>query len=390
MTNVRQFGRLFGLLSSSLVLAAACGGAKPVAKPVAKKVEVKKPVAKPETEEDRERKRHDAAVAIIPDGSNCLPAALKDDKAARLELAEISGDLVLCAIDTDGTRLLGAMGCWKIDKASGGLTYQAAAPLPGHGFDVKLDDRCARGYCLPKEATVPDDKLAHIAWNLDGTKVAVLVGTDVHLFDAASKAHASTFSVKGDKGVSNSPTAVHFVGDQVFVEGVDAGPFAAVWQFKADGTAVGPIQALGGKDPKAVSTYGGSFSILDKGRVAVAEQGYTTVTTLELDTGKRSKLVRKLGKAPCKAAELDAFWLDSGGEISPKCKDYLTGTFSALVGAPMVGGAKNFLAVLRGPRLGELAVIDPKTLAEKKAIKLAWCTGAESKDAAKPEGDAKE
>jgi len=31
---------------------------------------------------------------------------------------------------------------------------------------------------------------------------------------------------------------------------------------------------------------------------------------------------------------------------------------------------------LRGPRLGELAVIDAKTLAEKKSIKMPWCDAA--------------
>jgi hypothetical protein len=49
-----------------------------------------------------------------------------------------------------------------------------------------------------------------------------------------------------------------------------------------------------------------------------------------------------------------------------------------LMGATAVAGAKNFLVLLRGDRLGELGVLDAKSLAEKKAIKLPWCEGKES------------
>src|SRR5205807_8706091 len=122
----------------------------------------------------REKKRRALAAAIVPEGSPCLPAALKDDNAPRLELAAVKGEAVICAIDGDRTRLLGPVGCWKIDLKEGKLAYQEPAPLPGRGLDVQIDDRCARGFCLPKEAKPPTTKVAHIAWNLDGTKVAVL------------------------------------------------------------------------------------------------------------------------------------------------------------------------------------------------------------------------
>ena len=42
--------------------------------------------------------------------------------------------------------------------------------------------------------------------------------------------------------------------------------------------------------------------------------------------------------------------------------------------------------VLRGPRLGELGVLDAKSLDEKKAIKLPWCEGGERKEADEREG----
>ena len=353
----------------------ACGGDDKKKKTTPKTTKAKKndPPPKGETEEDRARAREKAAHAIVPEGSSCLPMALKGAKAPKLTLAAIGADAVVCAIDTDAETLLGPIACWKVDLASGELAYQPGKPLPGRGFSVSLDNSCARGYCLPKSAKISGNT-AHIAWNLDGSKVVVVAGEEAHIFDAESKEHESKFALRGDKGLTNDPSGVHWLGDTIFVEGTDAGPYSAVWVFKSDGTPVGPIQGIGSKDPKPLSTYGGSFSLLDKNRVAIAEQGFSTVTIFEADSGKRAKLVRKLGKAPCKSDELDAFWHDQEG-ASGKCKDYMTKNFGHLIGAEAVAGSKNFLVLLRGNRAGELAVLDSKTLAEKKAIKLPWCEG---------------
>jgi hypothetical protein len=360
-----------------LALISCGGGSKksPKKPPVVKN---DPPPTKPaETEEDREKKRVAAAHALVPEGASCLPQGLKENTAPRLELAAIGSDAVVCALDTDEARLLGSVACWKIDLTSGALTYAPDVKMVGRGISVLLDDRCARGFCLPKDAKAPASKIARMAWNGDGSKVAVLVGDDLHIYDASSKAHESSFSIRGDKGVTNDPAAVHWVGDVLFVEGTDQGPFAAVWAFKADGTPVGGIEAIGAKDGKPISTFGGSFSLLDKTRVAVAEQGFSTLTVYETATGQRSKLVRKLTKPPCKNDEVDAYWKDENDKVGAKCKDALQKSFGALQGATAVAGSKNFLVMLRGPRLGELAVMDAKTLAEKKAIKLPWCTGGD-------------
>ena len=350
----------------------ACGGGdkKEVKKPVAKKDTNTAP--KKETDEDREQKRTAAAHALIPAGSTCLPASLKEAGAPLLEVAAINSELVVCAVDVDPDRLLGPVACWKVDlKASPiGLAYIPAAPIPGRGIAVKLDDRCARGYCLPKDAKLPADNVAHMTWHPDGAKVAVVVGDDLHLFDAASKAHEKTFSIRGEKGVTGNPTAVHWVGDVLYVEASDNAT-SAVYAFKADGTAIGAIEAIGTTKP--ASTVGGSFSILDKNRVAIAEQGFSTMTIYEGDTGKRSKLVRKLTKPPCKADELTAYWAGNEG-VGPKCKDHMTKNFDHLIGATAVAGSKSLVVTLRGPRLGELGLVDPKSLAEKSSLKLPWCS----------------
>lgn len=359
---------------------AACGGGN-------KKPEVKKPVEevqapppKVETEEDRQAKRLEKAHEIVPDGSKCLPVALKEDGAPQLQLAAVGTDAIVCAVDKDKDRLLGSVGCWKVDLATGSLEYQAPAPLPGMNVDVNLDDHCARGFCLPKDAKVAGTGPAHLSWNLDKSKVAVLVGDEVHVFDAASKSQETSFSIRGDKGLTNDPVGIHFVGDMIFVEGADQGPNEAVWGFKAaDGTPIGPIMALGGKEEKPVSIYHGSFSVLDKNHVGLAAQGMETLTSYEVDTGKRTKLVRKLPKVSCKPTELDAFWKD-GDKVTDKCRASIMKASGYLMGADAVMGSKSLLVLLRDSRLGELAVLDAKTLAEKKAIKMPWCEGAAADD----------
>jgi hypothetical protein len=178
--------------------------------------------------------------------------------------------------------------------------------------------------------------------------------------------------------VSNTPRAVAWIGGTFFIEGMDDGPFAAVWAFKEDGTAVGAIEALGAKEPKALSTYGGSFLVLDKERVAISEHGLTTLTTYDVATGKRAKITRKVPKPPCKPAEIESFWLEDLEKVPAKCKDALARDFGPFVGADALAGKNNHLFALRGPRMGELAVIEPKALTEKKdkLIKLAFCDAA--------------
>jgi hypothetical protein len=351
-----------------LVSTACGGGGKSVAKPTGR--DTKPAPTHPDTEADREQKRHAAALAIVPEGSKCLPVALKSEGAPQLQLAAIGKDPILCAIDTDKSRALGPVGCWKVDVTSGALDYQEPQPLPGHGFVVKLDDHCARGYCVPGDAK----GTALIAWNLDGSKVAMLAGDDVHLFDAKTKQHQSAFSIRGDKGVPNDPIGLSYVGDQLFVEGADQGASSAVWQLKEDGTKVGPLVAIGVKDGKPISTWHGTFSVLDPTTVGISERGMENLHTLQVETGARAKLVRKIGKLACKPEEVDAYWHD-GDKVTDTCRETIQKNYGYLLGATAVAGSKSFLVLLHGARLGELGVFDKKSLAEneKKLIKLPWC-----------------
>lgn len=377
---VRSSGKLAHLLLfTASVTLAGCGGAKPTKKPVVKAAKVKAPKPKKETEEDREAKRLALAHELVPDGSTCLPATLKGEEAPELQLAAIGPDAVVCAVDTTSSQLLGPVGCWTVNVADSTLAYRSPAPMPGRGYSVTLNDGCARGFCLPGK---PKLDTAHMVWSSDGGKVAVLAGDEVHLFATDGKAHESTFTIRGDKGVTNEPFAIHWLGETIFVEGKDAGPFSAVWAYKTDGTIIGPIEAIGGKTPTPVSTHGGSFLLLDKTHVGVAEKGYSTVTIYDAGTGQRSKLVRKVATPACKAAELEGWW-QTGADVSAKCKPQVDKAFGHLIGATAVMGKTSVVTLLRGPRLGEIGVLDAKTLVEKKVIKLPWCA-----DAAADEGTA--
>ncbi len=368
---------------SSMGACGGGGGKKVVKKPVDTGKTTKARPPKKETEADREAKRMAYAHSFAAEGSTCLPVSAKESGGAHLEIAQVGDDAVVCAVDTDASRFAGVLACWKVDLASGALAYTAAVALPGHDTPVKLDERCARGYCLPAEAQLPGDGIAHMAWSTDNAKVAVLAGTDVHLFDVGSKAHESSFSIAGDKGPAET-TAIHWVGDDVFVQGAAGEQAAHVWVFKQDGTAVGTVDDM--KTSRPLSTTGGAFLALDKDRIAIAERGFTTLTTYAVKDGARAKVNRKLPKGACKPTEIESFWKGSTEGLAPKCVDYLARTFAHLNGADALAGSRNFLVLLQGTRLGELAVMDAKTLAEGRVIKLPWC-GADAGDDGEPKSE---
>jgi len=349
-----------------------CGGKSPPPAPTST-VKVEAPPPKPATPAELEAKRVAAAQAIVPDGSTCVPAALKDNKAVRLELGADGSAALVCAVDADASRALGTIGCWSVDlsKPTGGLTYTGVDPLPGHDVTVALAGRCALGLCLPDDVKLGDAKSVHLALSFGGTQAVMLVDDTVHVFDVATKQHLSSFSVHGDKGVAGTPLAIYAIDQTVFVQAGDTASAGAVWMFASDGTAKGAITPIGKTDPVAVPV--GSFAVLDKKSVGLAERGFEVLHTYEVATGKRAKLVRKVAKTSCKPTEIDAYWT-GGDKVTDKCREGMDKNYAHLTGASVVAGQTNFLVMLRGDRLGELVVLDAKSLAEKKSIKLPWCS----------------
>ena len=388
MLRSNRFAWVLALVvGSSLV---ACGGGsskqdtkKPAATKTTKK---KKPTtAKKETEEDRAKKRDAAAEELVASGSTCLPTSLKDPSSKlTLELGAVGSEAIVCAMDNDPDRLLGAAGCWTIDLSSSGLVFRDRNAIPGRGYPAAVNNGCVRGYCAPKDQELGDK--AMIAWSLDGKQTAVLAGEHVHLFDAESKELSKSValhdSAHGDKALPGEATGLWFVGDTLFLQGGEAGK-ASIWMYKTDGSAVGPLLGLGKGNPPVEMAHG-SFSVLDKDRVAVAERGFSTLTIFEVGTGKRSKLVRKVSAGPCRSAQVESFFSPEPGEIPAKCLTHLKKSYDAFTHTTMVAGSKNFLGALGADRVGELAVIDSKNLSEKRSIKLPWCeAGAGAEPAAK-------
>src|SRR4029077_185914 len=76
------------VLALGLVAACGGGGKKTPVKPTSDGT-AKQPDGPAETEAEREKKRHALAVAIVPEDSKCLPPALKEDNAPRLDFAAI-------------------------------------------------------------------------------------------------------------------------------------------------------------------------------------------------------------------------------------------------------------------------------------------------------------
>jgi hypothetical protein len=387
---------LIGIICFGFVLTAACGGGPDKKKkPTKPKTGNTKPkvVDKPETEADREKKRLAAALEIVPDGTNCLPATLKPAELAPiLEIGVLDGAPVMCAIDTDEGRLLGPVACWTLSLQSGELTYRAPASLPGRSYPVRIDGTCARGFCLPDDVAIPSPPIAHIAWSQGGDKVALAIAGDapeVHIFGAEDQAHQGVIkpmdAAHADKALPTELTGIVFVGDVVAAVGSPGDGGAPVFLFKTDGTPAGAVERLGGKAKGRVSVTNGSVSVFGENAIALNEDALTTLTTMETATGKRAKLVRKPPKTSCKTKDIEALIAGGDNKASAKCKKDFARHYAPLIGATVVQGKKNHLVLLRGDRYGELAVVDAKTLVENRHFPAAWCP--EKADDVAPEPD---
>lgn len=379
------------VVGASLVACGGGSGKKTTKTPVVKKDSKGKPAKdpkkkkKPVTEEDRAKKREEQASKLIASDSTCLPTDLKNpDAKMAFELGAVGGLAIVCAMDRDPERALGAVGCWDVDLTAGTIKFRDRSGIPGRGYQAAIQGGCVRGYCLPKDQEVATDQPALISWSLDGAQVAVAAGDQVHLYDAASKELAKSVPLRdpahGDKAMPGVPKALWFLGDNLFLHGGEEGA-TTIWSYKTDGTANGQLMGLG-KGNEPVSMHHGSFFLLDKDRVAASERGLSTLTIFEVGTGKRSKLVRKISNGPCRSNQVDAYFsTEAPAALPAKCVSHLKKTFADFDGTTMVAGSKNFLAALTSDRVGELAVIDTKNLSEKRAIKLPWCEAATAAEA---------
>ena len=321
-------------------------------------------------------KRHAAALAIVPEGTHVPAGRAQGRRRAALELAAVGSATRSCARSTPTRRA-----CSAPSAAGRSTSTRRRARVPGRRRRCPATHRrqarrrAARGASACRRTRrLPADKVAHMSWNLDGTKVAVLVGDDVHLFDAASKAHAversrsaATRASPNDRSRSTSSATT------IFVEGADQGPYSAVWAFKADGTPVGPITGIGGKDEKPISTTTGLVLAARQEPRRARRAGLPTRHELR-DRRPASAQARAQARQARRASPTSSTRSGRTATRSPtSARTRSTKAFGPLIGATAVAGQQEpaRAAARRPPRRAR--VLDPKTLAEKKAIKLPWC-----------------
>ena len=144
-----------------------------------------------------------------------------------------------------------------------------------------------------------------MARNLDGTQGrGARRRRRPHLRRGVARRTSRSFTIRGDKGVTNDPTAIHWVGDAIFVEGADRARTRGLGVQGRDGTPVGPIERARrqGRASRCRRTSGSFVDPRQERASRSPSRASRRSTIYEVDTGKRAKLVRKLPtKPPCKA-----------------------------------------------------------------------------------------
>ncbi|MBV9833133.1 MAG: hypothetical protein JO055_01920 [Alphaproteobacteria bacterium] len=306
--------------------------------------------------------------------SNCLPRAVLQSPArvygSTLELGVVDGSLTLCAYKKP---------CWTVNPTNGALTASAATVLPGRSQDASPDAAgCVAGYC---PTTKPDADIPLLwATSTNGARTAVISQGVLSIFDASSKTLLRTIPLGGGDGVppntavTNAPIRLLYIDDTIHVVGMDAGPFAALWSFKDSGARLGRLTIDGRPDGESISVYRGGTSILDGGRLAVADPALGRLVILDA-SGKRTEMVRKVSRAPCSQQDLtDAFLSDDTQHTTAACRRTIETRFAPYYDVELARlPSGEFLAALSGKQAGEIAILDSTTLSEVKRLKLAGC-----------------
>jgi len=288
--------------------------------------------------------------ALVPADATCVPAALRD--RARLQLANVEGAPVLCAIDTAAEGNVGVIACWNIGVETGALAPRAAELPAGVGVEITLD---AQGCAAPGACVTGASGSAWMARNTESA-TAIATGGAIHVVGGDAKAPIPLGDVE--------PAGLIFVDGTVYVQSNTDG---TVHAFRvSDGKALGPVTQLGGKNPQPISVRHGGLSVVDDARIGLADAGLQTFTTVEAKTTKRTKSVRKVPKNPCKPKEMAAF----GEGAKPKCVEHVAKVYAPYDGVSMIATGKDDYLALRA---GELVVVDGRALVEDKTVAPAWC-----------------
>ncbi len=320
---------------------------------------------------------------------SCLPPSLFTKGEAStpptFDLGLVAGVPTICASMTRSD----PMRCWAVDPANGTLSATVATSLPWHARKGMLDaNRCLDGYCLSKpsepketeERTGEQTEAAFLVASTTGTKVAILSGRLIHIFDRETRKQLQTIplydeAAPGYTNVSNEPVKVFYVGDIVYVVGSDAGPYIAVWRFRDDGTRLGVVTSTGKADDASFSVFNGGVNVLDDDRIMVADAALQRVRILSSKNEKNRERTRPSNLRPCTAVEVEsALLLGDIESLSARCKATVKASLEPFFDViPIELSSGDVLAALSGKYSGSLSLLDGKTLKEKKRFKLLRC-----------------
>jgi hypothetical protein len=302
--------------------------------------------------------------------SPCLPKAIKaKSDPTKLDLGIASGTPIVCAGDA----------CWDVDLKTGALTARAGKTPPGHSSDAKVDAKgCADGYCTGQKPTEEDpDYTAFVVTSTDGAHVAVVPRTQkdqiLTVFDARTKKLTKTIRLMDDKAPGNTSVGnivadVFYVGNTIYIAGADAGPYEAVWAFKDDGTRVG-LLGDAGDDTGGFSIYQGSVNIADDSHVILTDGWAEHALVVSTKDNAKKTIARAVKRAPCGGND---FLPDA--QPKGKCARHLAKAFEPYEEMKLVTLADGtFLAAFSGNASGDLAILDPSNLTEKKRLHLKVC-----------------
>jgi hypothetical protein len=309
----------------------------------------------------------------------CLPASLfsqsEASDAPTLDLGFVEKAPTLCA--SNDRQQAGLLGCWTIDPATGAMSSSPAAFLPGHSQIAKTDaNGCIEGSCVPEASA--DELLAWVV-STSGERAAILRENTVYVFDVKTKTRTGAIPLFGNgvpdaTSVGNQPIRIFYIGDTLYVVGADAGPYIAVWSFKDDGRRTGLITTTGKAGDPGYSVYNGAVNIVDETHIALADAGLRTMLVLSAIDGKREVRTRPVSLAPCTRQETENVYLGDFDALSKRCRKTVAETFEPYIDlVPIRLPSGDFLAALSGKGRGSLAILDGKTLAEKRRFRLPRC-----------------
>jgi hypothetical protein len=327
-----------------LIFAAACGGKKdaPPASDPGPSGSDGGSAQKPPVSVDAAvaAKTPDAAAPGKPQlPGTCIPSS---DDVDRIAFGRIGGQLVACA---------GDHACWNLDGKTGAVARRDALPLPGVGF--YFEGKCYRELCTPSGE---EGDGGFVAFHPDGKRAATMVGREISVFDLATKKITSSFAFE----ISNTPSAMWFVGNSLFVRGDDAGPASYLHHFGIDGKKVS----------EAVGIFHGGVAVSDD-TIVVQLDGIESVIVLDGRKASTKLGPRKVPAGPCKAgdhAEWRDYNFDDTDPNSRKCFEYIKKHYVPYEDAQLVPDDKGFVGFTRD----SVFTLDAK-LVETSRVRLAQC-----------------